>query len=117
MACYIDNIFIFSKNMEAHEWHRCLVFNKLKEVWLYAKLEKWNFHKIKVEFLGYIIFRKGICMDPCKVQTIENWVIPYSIHDVYYFFGFANFNQCFITHYFMIMAHLTCLTWKDQPFI
>jgi hypothetical protein len=81
MACYIDNILIISKNMEDHEWHGCLVFNKLKEVWLYAKLEKWKFHRIKVEFLGHIIFRKGIHMDPCKDKTIENWVIPSFIHN------------------------------------
>jgi hypothetical protein len=31
MVCYNDNILIFSKNMQDHEWHGCFVFNKLQK--------------------------------------------------------------------------------------
>ncbi len=65
MVCYIDNIFIFSKNMEDHHVH--LVLEKLQEVGLYAKLKKCEFHQFEVEFLGYIIFQNGIRMDIHKV--------------------------------------------------
>jgi hypothetical protein len=30
VVCYIDDIFIFSKNMEDHEYHACLVMDKLQ---------------------------------------------------------------------------------------
>jgi hypothetical protein len=66
---YINDILIFSKNMANHERHVCLILEKLQEIGFYAKLEKCEFHQSKVEFLGYIISRDGICMDPCKVQT------------------------------------------------
>jgi hypothetical protein len=46
----------------------CIDYRGLNQ--LYAKLEKCGFHQSKVKFLGYIIFGDGICMDPCKVQTI-----------------------------------------------
>jgi hypothetical protein len=61
---YIDEIFIFSKNMEDHERHVCLVLEKLQKIGLYAKLEKCEFHQSKMEFLGYIISRDDIRMDP-----------------------------------------------------
>jgi hypothetical protein len=67
MAYYIDDIVIFSKNMEDHNHYVCLVLEKLWEVGFYAKLEKCEFHQFEVEFLGYIIFKDGIRMDPCKV--------------------------------------------------
>jgi hypothetical protein len=67
---YINDIFIFSKNMANHHCHVCLILEKLQEIGLYAKLEKCEFHQSKVEFLGYIISRNGICMDLRKVQTI-----------------------------------------------
>ncbi len=70
VVCYIDDIFILSKNMEDHECHICLVLEKFREVGFHAKLEKCEFHQFEVKFLGYIIFGDGICMDPCKVQTI-----------------------------------------------
>jgi hypothetical protein len=60
MVYYINDIFIFSKNMENHDCNVCLVLEKLREVGLYAKLEKCEFHQYEVEFLGYIIFGDGI---------------------------------------------------------
>ncbi len=107
---------IFSKNLEKHEWHVSLVLDKLREVGLYAKLEKCEFHQTKVEFLGYINSKCGVYMDYHKVQTIVNWATPTSVHDVQCFLWFANFYWHLITHYSTIMAPLTHLIWKDQPF-
>jgi hypothetical protein len=55
MVCYIDDIPIFSKNMEEHERHVRLVLEKLWKVGFYTKLEKCEFHQFEVEFLGYVI--------------------------------------------------------------
>jgi hypothetical protein len=67
VVCYIDDIFIFSKNMEDHELHVHMVLKEFHEVKFYAKLEKCEFHQSKVEFLGYVIFGNDICMDLCKI--------------------------------------------------
>jgi hypothetical protein len=45
MVCYIDDIFIFWKNMENHERHVRLVLEKLQEIGLYAKLKKCEFYQ------------------------------------------------------------------------
>jgi hypothetical protein len=55
---------------------------KLWEVGFDAKLEKWKFHQFEVEFLGYVISRNDIRMNPCKVQTIVDWAIPTFVWDV-----------------------------------
>jgi len=67
MVYYIDDILMFSKNMEDHKCHVHLVLEKLSEVEFYAKLKKCEFHQYEMEFLGYVIFGNGIHMDPCKV--------------------------------------------------
>jgi hypothetical protein len=70
MVYYINDILIFSKNMEDHECHVHMVLEKIWEVRFYTKLEKCEFHQSEVEFLGYIISRDGIHMDPRKVWII-----------------------------------------------
>jgi len=95
--------------MEHHECHVHFVLEKFKEIKFYAKLEKCKFHQTKMEFLCYIIYKYGICMDPHKVQTIIDWDIIAFVCDVQCFLGFANFYQRFIAHYSMIMTHSTCL--------
>jgi len=69
-----------------------------------------------VEFLGYIISRDDIHMDPCKVQTIVDWAIPAFIQNVQCFLRFANFYRHYIAHYFSIVTFLIQLTKKYQPF-
>jgi hypothetical protein len=63
-----------------------------------------------MEFLGYIISRNGICMDPCKVWIIVDWVTPIFVRDVQCLLKFTNFHRHFIAHYF------TWLTKKYQHF-
>ncbi len=70
---YSNDIFIFSKNSKKHEKHTQLVFNKLWEKKIYARLEKCVFHQLHVNFLGYIISNNGLSMDLKKIQTIINW--------------------------------------------
>jgi hypothetical protein len=43
MVCYINDILIFSKNVEHHKQHVCRILDKLKEVEFYAKLKKCEF--------------------------------------------------------------------------
>jgi hypothetical protein len=67
---YLDDILIFSKNQENHNKHVRLVLVTLREHGLYAKLEKCEFDKSSVAFLGYVISSNGIFMDKSKVKTI-----------------------------------------------
>jgi hypothetical protein len=63
VVVYLNDILIFSKNQEDHDKHVRLVFVKLQEHGLYAKLEKCEFDKSLVEFLSYVISPDGVSMD------------------------------------------------------
>lgn len=76
VVCYLDDIVIYSKNIEEHEIHVRQVLQKLRDTGLYAKMEKCVFHTTQVDFLGYIISNDGLMMDSKKVQTIIDWKIP-----------------------------------------
>jgi len=92
------------------------VLATLQEHGLYAKLEKCEFDKSSMVFLGYVISPNGIFMDKSKVRTIQCWATPSSVKDVQRFLGFANFYRRFIKSYSKNTIPLTALTCKDKPF-
>jgi UDP-galactopyranose mutase len=73
---FIDDILIFSKNEEEHDEHPCLVLQKLRENQLYAKLNKCEFWLKEVSFLGRIISKGGISVDPSTVKDVLSWNTP-----------------------------------------
>nr|GEY58194.1 putative reverse transcriptase domain-containing protein [Tanacetum cinerariifolium] len=70
---FIDDILIYSKNKEEHEEHLKLILELLKKEELYAKFSKCEFWIPKVQFLGHVIDRKGIHVDPAKIEFIEGF--------------------------------------------
>jgi hypothetical protein len=70
VVVYLDDILIFSKDQETHNKHVRLVLATLRVHGLYAKMEKCEFNKSSVAFLGYLISPDGIFMDKSKVETI-----------------------------------------------
>jgi hypothetical protein len=54
---FIDDILVYSKNMEEHEEHFCIVLQRLWEHQLYAKFSKYKFWIDEVLFLGHVITR------------------------------------------------------------
>ena len=93
---YLDNIFIYSNNPADHKKHVCKVLCHLRENGLYAHLDKCHFSEDTIKYLGFILSKDGLKMDPSKVQTIQDWPEPHKVKDVQSFLGFANFYHHFI---------------------
>jgi len=116
VVLYIDDILIYSDNLEEHTAHVRKVLSKLQDAGLCLKLEKCSFDKDKVEFLGFVIGTDGISMDPAKVAAIRDWPTPSSVSDVQCFLGFSNFYRRFVRKYSHIAAPLTALLKKNTNF-
>ncbi|GJS69265.1 putative reverse transcriptase domain-containing protein [Tanacetum coccineum] len=70
---FIDDILIYSKSRKEHEGHLKLILRLLKKEELYAKFSKCEFWLSKVQFLGHVIDREGIHVDPAKIESIKDW--------------------------------------------
>ena len=68
---FIDDILIYSKNREEHEQHLRLILELLRNEQLYAKLSKCNFWIREVQFLGHVVNKAGIHVDPAKIDAIK----------------------------------------------
>jgi hypothetical protein len=89
IVVFIDDILAYSRNEEEPEGHLRLVLQKLRDYKLYAKLSKCEFWLKQVNFLGHVISKGGISMDPSKVQDVLDWKAPTSVGDIRSFLGLA----------------------------
>jgi hypothetical protein len=56
-----------------------MVLKRLRDAGLQYNIKKCKFYATKVIYLGLIISRNGIKMDPEKVAVIINWESPINI--------------------------------------
>jgi hypothetical protein len=90
------------------------VLQKLLDHDLFLKLEKCQFHKKEVKYLGVIIGGGKVKMDPIKVKGITEWPIPHTVKEMQSFLGFCNFYWPFILNFSGITQPLNDLTKKNQ---
>jgi len=112
---YLNDILIYSEDMESHQQHVWEVLCRLQLHSLFAKLEKCEFHSDSVEYLSYQLSPDSLTMSPDKIQTISDWPEPQKVKDIQSFLGFTNFYCQFIFNYLDIVVPLTQITRKDAP--
>ncbi|GJV43350.1 putative reverse transcriptase domain-containing protein [Tanacetum coccineum] len=69
-----------------------------------------------VQFLGHVINREGVHVDPAKIEAIKNWPVPKSPTEVRQFMGLAGYYRRFIEGFSLIAKPLTKLTQKNKRF-
>jgi len=67
----------------------------------------------KVQFLGYIVTKDGISMDPVKVEAIVNWPRPTNVSEVRSFLGMGDYYRRFVEG-FSKLAYLSPNNFEDQ---
>ncbi|WVZ97235.1 hypothetical protein U9M48_042785 [Paspalum notatum var. saurae] len=110
---FIDDILIYSKTEAEHEEHLRLVLQRLREHKLYAKFSKCEFWIDEVRFLGHVVFKGGIVVDPSKVSTVTNWKVPEIPKEVRGFLYLAGYYRRFIENFSKIAKPMTSLLEKD----
>ena len=72
---YLDDIVIWSDNLETHKANVEKVLLALRKHYLYASLKKTTLFVIELDFLGHYIPQRKIEADSKKVERILNWPI------------------------------------------
>jgi len=113
----IDDILVYSKSGEEHDEHLRIVLGVLKEKKLFAMLSKCEFWLREVSFLGHVISKGGIVMDPSKVDVVLPWDSPKSVFEVRSFLMLAGYYRRFIEGFSKFALSLTQLTRKRQAYV
>ena len=88
----------------------------LREHQPYAKFSKCNFFKDKIQYLGHVITKEGILVDPKKIKAIEKWLVPKDVTDVQSFMGITSYYRRFIEGFSRIANPITSLQKKGKKF-
>jgi hypothetical protein len=111
---FLDDILVYSKIEEEHEQHIRMVLQVLREHYLYAKLSKCSFYQKKIHYLGHIISKEGIVVDPKKVQAIQEWLAPRNVIEFRSFMGLGGYYRRFIAGFSRIAHAITSLQRKEN---
>jgi len=107
IVVFIDDILVYSKSEEEHAKHLRIVLNTLATHKLYAKFKKCDFWMEKVHFLGHVISKEGITVDPTKIAAIIDWPRPSNMTKVRSFLGMAGYYRRFVRDFSKIASPLT----------
>ena len=113
---FFDDIIVYSKTLEEHKEHLKVVFEELRAHKLYVNAKKSEFFLQEIRYLGHIISKEGIQMDPEKLKVIDEWPIPKNIHEVRSFIGMCSYYRRFISKFAIIAGPLHDLTKKKVKF-
>ena len=90
---FIDDILIYLKSRKEHEEHLRIVLEVLRDKKLYAKFSKYEFWLDSVSFLGHVVSKDGVMVDPSKIETVKNWVRPTNVSEIRSFVALASYYR------------------------
>ncbi|GKV30687.1 hypothetical protein SLEP1_g39472 [Rubroshorea leprosula] len=79
VVVFIDDILIYSSSHALHEKHLRIVLETLRSERLFAKFKKCEFWLDNVAFLGHVVTKDGIFVDPQKIEAVVDWNRPNSV--------------------------------------
>ena len=110
---YLDDILVYSPDMETHLEHLRKLFMKLREAGLKLKEVKCNFLKKHIQYLGHIVSGKGITPMPEKLACIKEMPPPKTSKEVKQFLGLAGYYRKFVPRFSDLARPLNALTRRN----
>ena len=113
---YLDDILVFSPDMETHLKHLRILFERLRSADLKLKEVKCNFLKKHIQYLGHIISGEGIAPVQEKLESIQKMLPPRNPKEVKQFLGLIGYYREFVPHFLDLARPLNALTRKETIF-
>jgi len=104
---YLNDILIYSDDLEMHHSHMHKILEKLNKRALYVKKSKSRFETKEIKFLNYVIQSEQIEKNPKKTNAVRNWPSLKQVKKVQAFLRLTNYYQKFVSNYVKIAEPLT----------
>ena len=106
VAVYLDDIIIYSKTFEEHIDHLTMILEALQEANFKIKLKKSYFCFPSLSFLGHVVGRNGISVDPTKIEKVKNFPKPTNVTELRGALGLFSYYRKFVKDFSKIARPL-----------
>ena len=111
---YLDDIVIVTPTFEEHLVWLERVLNKISSAGLTINPEKCEFCRSQVRYLGFIVQRDGLTVDPEKARPILEYPAPTNLKQLRRLLGMSSWYRRFIPQFATVSEPLTRLLKKGK---
>ena len=115
VICYLDDILITGSTESEHNNNLEEVLRRLEEHGMRLRLDKCEFFKSSVEYLGHYISAEGVHTTKSKVTAIQEAPAPKNVQELHSFLGLLNYYAKFIPNLASLLYPLHALLKNGQP--
>ena len=90
MVCQVDDMLVYGRDTQEHGERLNAVLRRLQDANVTLNAEKCEFEQDNVKFLGHIVGKDGIKIDPSKVEAIKEMKEPSDVSELRRFLGMVN---------------------------
>jgi hypothetical protein len=111
---FFDDILIYCKTWTDHLTHVDQILRLLSQHQIFLKHSKCAFGASEVEYLGHLVGKDGVKVDPKKIEAMQYWPHPKTLKILWGFLGLIGYYRKFVKNYEKIAAPLTMLLKKNS---
>jgi len=104
---FIDDCIVIGRSFDEHLSNVQTVLQRLKHAKLLLKPKKCCFFQHQVKFLGHIVSKDGVGVDPQKTSVISQWPFPKTVSELRGFLGLCSYYRSFCKGFAEIAAPLS----------
>jgi len=93
---FFDDILIYNETWDSHIEHVDRALQLLKDHQLFLRCPKFSFGASRVEYLGHIVSKDGVRVDPKKFVAIQEWYRPNTLNNLCGFLGITGYYRKFV---------------------
>lgn len=112
---YLDDLIVFGRTLEEHEERLLKVLDRLQEEGLKLSLDKCQFGRTSVTYVGHVVSQDGIATDPSKIEAVVSWPRPKTVTELRSFLGFCGYYRRFVKDFSKLCRPLNGLLQGYPP--